>query len=285
MASIPAASSSLSPARAAALVAVAAGLAAALIVLWLVGSVALAAGFFGAAVVVAGGAVAHRLLARAPAPPAPSTDWDLSRHLADASADAVAVTDRAGRLVCANEAYQALFAGLPTPPGLPIGDAGVSALGAAGRAAWRDGQGSIDRLDRDGERLAATIVRAGAEADLLVWRFTRREEENLAQRMAGLIGGATGDRLGAAGVMAALIDPRGRVLAANAVLAQRALGSGDAELAGRDFAHLLITDSRGLVRFEREGLEGTPLRLVQLPIRPTVPPLRPAISTPSPTAR
>ena len=35
----------------------------------------------------------------------------------EASADAVAVTDRAGRLVCANDRYEALFGGFPTPPG------------------------------------------------------------------------------------------------------------------------------------------------------------------------
>src|SRR3546814_9765761 len=44
------------------------------------------------------------------------------------------------RLVCANDRYEALFGGLPTPPGLPVGDSDVSLLAAAGRAAWRDGR-------------------------------------------------------------------------------------------------------------------------------------------------
>jgi two-component system cell cycle sensor histidine kinase/response regulator CckA len=264
MASLPVASS-LHPTRAAALAAGGCGLAAALLILWLVGSPVLAGGFFAAALVLAGTAVAYRLLAPAAAAPTTSIDWDLARAIAQASNDAVAVTDRAGRLVCANDAYQALFDGLPTPPGLPIGDAGVSALGQAGRIAWRDGQGSAERIESRSGLLSAFVHRAGEEADLLVWRFVTPREVDAADRLTDLLAGPTGDRLGAGGVMTALLDPSGRVLAANAVLCQRALGRGDADLVGRDFAHLLITDSRGLVRFEREGLEGTPLRIVQLP--------------------
>ena len=253
------------PARAAAIVAGGAGVAAALLILWLVGSAVLAAGFFAAALVLGSAVLAYRLLAPAAAAPVAAVDWDLARAIAQASDDAVAVTDRAGRLVCANDAYQALFDGLPTPPGLPVAEAGVSALGQAGRAAWRDGQGRAERVESEAGPLSTVVYRAGAEADLLVWRFVTPRQVDATHRLADLLAGSTGDRLGLGGVMAALLDPSGRVLAANAVLAQRALGRGDADLTGRDFAHLLITDSRGLVRFEREGLEGTPLRIVQLP--------------------
>ncbi|MDB5695622.1 MAG: hybrid sensor histidine kinase/response regulator [Sphingomonas bacterium] len=255
----------LTPTRTAALVAVAAGLLAALLALWAIDSAAIAAGFLAAALIIAGAAAAYRLLAPA-APAAPSdTDWTLARSLVAASDDAVAVTDRAGRLVCANDAFQSLFRGFPTPPGLPLDDAGVAALGAAGRAAWRDGEGRADRLQLDDQRLSASVSRAGADADLLVWRFATAVEQDLAGTLATLLAGPTGAQLGRNGVMAALIEADGRVRAANPVLAQRALGRSDAELVGRDFAHLLITDSRGLVRFEREGLEGTPLRVVQIP--------------------
>ncbi|HEU0044698.1 hybrid sensor histidine kinase/response regulator [Sphingomonas sp.] len=255
----------LTPARTTALLVTGAGLLAALLALWAVGSPIVAAGFLAAALIVAAAAAAHRLLAPKAAEQTAETDWTLARSLAAASDDAVAVTDRAGRLVCANDAFQTLFRGFPTPPSLPLPDEAVSALGAAGRAAWRDGEGRAERLHLDGQQLAALVTRAGTEADLLVWRFTAAREQDLTGTLMELLAGPTGARLGRNGVMAALIDPDGRIRAANPVLAQRALGSGDADLAGRDFAHLLITDSRGLVRFEREGLEGTPLRIVQLP--------------------
>jgi two-component system cell cycle sensor histidine kinase/response regulator CckA len=255
----------LTPTRTAALAAAGAGLLAALLCLWAIGSPIIAAGFFAAALTIAGATAAWLLLAPAPLAESIEVDWTLARSLAAASDDAVAVTDRAGRLVCANDAYQTLFRGLPTPPGLPLPDDAVTALGAVGRAAWRDGEGRIDPLLLDGQALTAAVTRAGSEGDLLVWRFTVAHEQDLVGTVAELLSGTTGGRLGQAGVMAALIEPDGRVRAANAVLATRALGRPDADLAGRDFAHLLITDSRGLVRFEREGLEGAPLRVVQLP--------------------
>ena len=268
MATLAPSATRLTPVRLAALIAGGTGLVAALLVLWAVRSPAVAAGFFAAALILAGAVAVWRVLSPPAAAPAPATDWELARSLAQASRDAVAVTDRAGRLVCANDAYQALFDGLPTPPGLPLGEAGVAALGIAGRAAWRDGRGRAGPLDARGHRLTAEVARAGAEADLLVWHLAAAlPEADPSATVAALIAGPTGDRLGASGVMAALIEPSGRVRAANAALAQRALGRGDAELAGRDFAHLLITDSRGLVRFEREGLEGTPLRLIPVPFQ------------------
>ena len=92
MASLPVAAA-LSPIRAAVLAATAAGLAAALLILWLVGSIVLAGGFFGAALVAAGATATYRLLAPArAATDAPGADWDLARNLAQASGDAVAVT-------------------------------------------------------------------------------------------------------------------------------------------------------------------------------------------------
>ncbi|TCP94315.1 multi-sensor hybrid histidine kinase [Sphingomonas sp. PP-CE-1A-559] len=253
------------PARNAAFVAIASGVAAAAIVLLLVGSWTAAAGFFAAAVIVIGALIAWRLLnpvARdAPRP----VDWDLTRTVAEAGTDALAITDRAGRLVCANDAYEALFEGFPTPPGLPLDEAGNAALADAGRSAWRDGTAQVERLNARNVCLSAQIARAGDDADMLVWRFVTAQEHDLAETLAALLTGPTGDRLGGSGIMAALLSPDGRVRTANRVLRARACGDEYDTIEGRDFARFLITDSRGLVRFEREGLEGTPLRVLQIP--------------------
>jgi len=255
----------ISPIRSAALVAGASGLLAALLVLWLAGSPVVAAGFLGAAIVVVGAVIAWRLLNGDAATAARAIDWDLARVIGEASEDAVAVTDRAGRLVCANGAYQALFAGLPTPPSLPLANEAVIELGAAGRAAWRDGSAQSAPIDCDGAKLVAGVLRAGDDDDMLVWHFALTADHDAIETAEEAVGGAMGDRLGATGIMVALLDPRGRVRAANRVLAARALGEVSGNIRGRDFARLLITDSRGLVRFEREGLQGTPLRLLQIP--------------------
>ncbi len=256
----------LSPARSAGLIAAAAGIAAAALILWVLGDAIVAAAFFATAIVVGGLLIAARRLL-----PAKSTtddvevDWSLARALAQASPDAVAITDRAGRLVCANDRYEALFGGFPTPPGLPVGEDGVSALAAAGRAAWRDGAGSVARLVSNGTPLAAEISRSGTADDMLIWRLHGVEGLDLVGDVANLIGGPTGDRLAAAGIMVALVSPEGRIRAANRVLRARALGHEEGAIVGRDFARFLITDAQGAVRFEREGLTGTPVRVLQIP--------------------
>ncbi|RYE02041.1 MAG: hybrid sensor histidine kinase/response regulator, partial [Sphingomonadales bacterium] len=110
------------------------GFLAAAIVLLTLDDRAVAVGFVAAGILVAGGLIAaRRLLASDEAAENP-TDWAVAHALAAASDDALAVTDRAGRLVCANSRYEALFAGWPTPPSLPVSDASVTALGAAARA-------------------------------------------------------------------------------------------------------------------------------------------------------
>jgi two-component system cell cycle sensor histidine kinase/response regulator CckA len=71
--------------------------------------------------------------------------------------------------------------------------------------------------------------------------------------------------MASAGIMLAVVAPDGRVRSANRVFHRRALGTLDQSAEGRDFARFLTTDSVGMVRFEREGLNGTPLRVLQIP--------------------
>ena len=47
-------------------------------------------------------------------------DWSLVRMAADQNDVAIAITDRGGRIVCANPALDAMFGGTATPPGLPV---------------------------------------------------------------------------------------------------------------------------------------------------------------------
>lgn len=251
--------------RTALAVAVAAAACAALLVLWLVGSTAFAAGFAATGIMLGGAAVAWRALAPARDAAAAEVDWGLARTLTEAARDALAITDRAGRLVCANDRYEALFDGFPAPPSLPVGEEGMAALTAAGRVAWRDGSAHSERLTIGGQTVSAAVVRAGERQDMLIWRFERAPGADRVARFTDALVGDIGRRLGEAGIMAAMIAPDGRVLSANAVLRARATGDSAGVIEGRDFTRYLITDSRGLVRFEREGLDGNPLRLVQIP--------------------
>ncbi|TPG55253.1 response regulator [Sphingomonas glacialis] len=251
--------------RSAALIAIGCGLLAALIILALLHSIPIAGAFLAAALVIGGGLIAWRRLFPANAGTANEPDWSVARALAASSPDAIAVTDRAGRLVCANDRYEALFGGFPTPPGLPLDAGGVDRLGSTGRAAWRDGAATVERLVVKGATVSAEVTRVGEDDNLLVWRFFAPQGLDLAKTMENLIAGATGDRLGSAGIMAALINPDGRIRAANRVLRARAMGQEEGAILGRDFARFLITDAQGMARFEREGLTRNPLRVLQIP--------------------
>lgn len=264
MATLPAPPSTPAP-RSPAVIAIGCGVAAALVILLLLHNVALAATFLAASLVLTGGLVAARRFFPSSAGTAPEPDWSVARALAASSPDAIAVTDRAGRLVCANDRYEAVFGGFPTPPGLPLEPGEVDRLGSAGRAAWRDGRAALDRVMLKGTKLAAEVTRAGEDENLLVWRFFAPQGLDLAQTMENLIAGGTGDRLGSAGIMAALINPDGRIRAANRVLRARAMGQEEGAIIGRDFARFLITDAQGMARFEREGLTQNPLRVLQIP--------------------
>jgi len=212
MASLPAPrAATLSPARGAALVAGGCGLTAALIILAVTHSLAIAGGFFATALMIAAGLIIFRRLFPPAREEAPEPDWSVARTLAASSPEAVAITDRAGRLVCANGRYESLFTGFPTPPALPIDDAGVADLSTAGRTAWRDGSASVDRLLARGTPIRAEIERAGADDDLLVWRFRGAEGLDLAVSVENVIAGPSGDKLAAAGIMAALIGPDSRL--------------------------------------------------------------------------
>ncbi len=255
------------PVRIAAIVSLVSGVGAAALLFLAIGNWIVAAGFLAAALLAFGLILVWRILTPRVEQTRRSVDWDFARVVADASHDAIAVTDRAGRLVCANDAYASLFPMMPTPPGVPLDAPSVEALAQAGRAAWRDGLDRADRIAVMGTELSVLVTRAGDEADLLVWRFAVAQEQDLAETVERLIGGIQGDRLGAAGIMAALIAPDGRVRAANRVLCARAMGGEMMSIVGRDFATFLMHDPGGQVRFAAElgKGDGRRLRILQIP--------------------
>ncbi len=226
-----------------------------------VGQPAIAAAFGGS--VIALGALL--LLARHLYPP-PSriertTDWALVRDAADNGETALAVIDRNGRLVCTNALYDQWF-GSAVPTDLPGEGAD---LVAAGRGAWRDGHTALAARIAT-RNVTLDITRSGQGDDCLVWRFREGVEGNPAAALPALLDNGWGDRLGAAGIMIALIGGEGRVRAANRVMILRATGRTDAPIAGRDFVTLLTSASDGAIRFAHEGLTGLPLRLLQIPL-------------------
>jgi two-component system, cell cycle sensor histidine kinase and response regulator CckA len=247
-----------------------AAIASALLLLWAAGDAVLAAAFSASVLAIAAILIFARKLYPAVASSKVEFDWSLVRDAADDDV-AIAVTDRAGRLVCANAMHESWFGGPAAPPAILSDPDAVAQLTAAGRTAWRDGKGEVRGLRRDTLLFDTEVLRSGRNEDHLVWRFRTASQFDLAHEAKRLISGPAGKRMGEAGIMVALIGGEGRIRAASPTFIIRALGRLEAPVEGREFVTLLEADKNGIVRFAHEGRSGLPLRLLQVPIEPDNP--------------
>ncbi|HMU22539.1 MAG TPA: hybrid sensor histidine kinase/response regulator, partial [Sphingorhabdus sp.] len=98
-------------------------------------------------------------------------DWSVTYSAIELDRAAVAVSDRAGRLLCANGRFNLWFEGLQAPPDLGLGEAERELLLKAGRTAWRDGRAHIDAIAKRGTNYRVEVMRTGAADEFLLWRF------------------------------------------------------------------------------------------------------------------
>jgi two-component system, cell cycle sensor histidine kinase and response regulator CckA len=193
-------------------------------------------------------------------------DWTVTNAAIARDDVGIAITDRAGRLVCANGLMGAWFGITAAPPRLPVERGSVELLEAATRAAWRDGSAKADGVASSQGTWTAEIQRVGRGEDYLVWRFVPVVTQDLVADMAGHIAGKVGRALAREGLQAAVVSPEGVILAANAAFAQRATGSVSAQMAGADFVSFLASDESDRIYYAREGGKGTPVKLVHVPV-------------------
>lgn len=195
-----------------------------------------------------------------------AADWAVTRMVADQSDIALAITDRGGRLVCANELFTKWFNGPAVPPDLPLQAGGNELLATAGRKAWRDGRGHVDGLKRGVAEYSAKVRRTGQGDEYLLWQFRPEKQVNILDDTVRMVGGPTGRALSDGGVLASVIGGDGRIRASNPAFALRATGDHENDIDGRDFIKFLRSDEKGVIFFEREGRHGTPVRLFHIPL-------------------
>jgi two-component system cell cycle sensor histidine kinase/response regulator CckA len=193
-------------------------------------------------------------------------DWAVTRMVADQASLGLAITDRAGRLVCANELFTKWFNGAAVPPDLPLQAGGNELLATAGRTAWRDGRGYAEGLQRGVAEYSTKVVRAGQGDEYLLWQFTPQVQADLLDEMISLVSGGGGRAFSEVGILASVIGGEGRIRASNQAFALRATGRVDANISGRNFINFLRSDDKGTIFFEREGRHGTPVRLFHIPL-------------------
>ena len=193
-------------------------------------------------------------------------DWTVTVAAIDRTDCAIAISDRANRLVCANPAYEDWFGSAHPPMRLPVDGAGAENLLRLSRTAWRD-EASGETPIRIGERTwTASARRAGRGDQYLIWTFVPVITVDPLANIGNHIAGHFGKVLSAAGIEVALVGPDGSIRAVNPGFARRACGDANASMAGQDFVRLLRSDEKDRIYFTREGRKGSPQTLVNIPL-------------------
>lgn len=237
--------------------------------LWIAAADAILLGAYLAALVGFGAIFLYFRLAYRQEPAAENLppDWSVTRAAAQLSDAAVAISDRAGRLVCANEIYGIWFETLQAPPDIEVDEAGRQILVKMARTAWRDGETAPqDIVGSDAMEYSARATRAGVGDEYLVWWFTPKARRNVESAVQEIVSGPVGHAMAISGVMSICIGPGGRIRAANNAFALRATGDENAGLSGQEFGQFLRMDEKGRIFFEREGRRGLPIRLIHVPL-------------------
>jgi two-component system, cell cycle sensor histidine kinase and response regulator CckA len=246
----------------------AAALAASLALLWFITKEPLVVAGFCAGVLVLGALAV--LLSRRKEPvrevELALPDWSVTVAAIERADTAVAITDRANRLVCANTRYNEWFGEQTAPPRLPVDDASLERLTRAARSAWRDGSGRADLVENTMGRWSTEVDRSGRAEDYLVWRLTPVATADPVAELVRHLDGKAGRALSHAGIAAAIVDPDGIIRAASVGFAQRATGDPLAAMAGRDFVTLLRQEEGDRITWAREGRGSTPVTIYYLPV-------------------
>jgi two-component system, cell cycle sensor histidine kinase and response regulator CckA len=247
---------------------IAVALVASLLLIWFVTKEPLVTAAFGAGILVLSALAQFFIRRRAPVREVEQAmpDWSVTVAAIDRPDAAVAIVDRAGRLVCANATYEAWFGTAFAPPRLPVDEASLERLTRAARAAARDGRGRADLLESPAGRWQGDAERSGRGDDFVVWRFTQLRAADMVGDVVRMLDGKSGRALGHAGFSAAVVQPDGAIVAASKGFAQRATGNPQEDLAGKDFVSFLHQEEGDRITWARDGRQGAPLLLYYLPI-------------------
>ncbi len=239
------------------------------LVLLLVGQPLLAGVAFLAGALAA--AVMQRKSARAPAIAEPlvgGPDYSLIGSALGLSNDPVALTNGDGGLLVVNSAYRSRFAGTQPLDLAADDESSRQGLKLAQSMAWRDGAGCVAGIKTPAGVVPVEVERVGLNGDRLLWRFPNSPAPDPLAVAARRIEGAVGQRLASAGVLAAVVDQSGAILAANKPFAERALAPGQ-HLHKTQFAHLVELGDDQRMRLVAEGEGGSASHAVHIPADPS----------------
>jgi two-component system cell cycle sensor histidine kinase/response regulator CckA len=229
------------------------------------------------ALTLAGAAAAAFAYLRTPANPAAAEplvvgpDFALLGSALGLSSDPVALTTGEGSLLLVNGAYRERFGGAHPPLEVAAGEDARHGLELALTMAWRDGAGCVTAIETTAGPTPVEVERVGTQNDLLLWRFVRATAPDPVTTAASRLSGRAGDLLGRAGVLAAFVDPQGKVIGRNRLFEERALGGHAPDEAPRLTDLVFETEDGAHFQLTAEGDTGRQLRAVLVPLDPPGP--------------
>ncbi|MEO7364908.1 MAG: response regulator [Sphingomicrobium sp.] len=236
---------------------------------WLLGY-PIVAGLFVVAGIIAGPVIA-RGNRRARVPLAEgltlSPDYSVIGSALGLSQEPAAITDGEGKLLIANSAYRDRFDGGGPPLSLGSDEDSSQSLDLVKTMAWRDGGGCVTGVATASGPTAVEVERVGASGDLLLWRFPELAPPDPSVLAAKRLAGPTGDRLGDAGLLAALVDADGMLVAANRSFAARVVPLHQRPGKIR-FADLVEISNDGMARLVVDGESARSMQAVHVPVDP-----------------
>ena len=199
-----------------------------------------------------------------PQPVVVGTDYGTIGSALKLVPEPVALTAGEGTLLVANEAYLDRFRKARGPADVGVDDEAREALALAQGMAWRDGAGCVASVKTVEGIFPVEVERVGPRGDLLLWRFPRAPKADPLTVAARRIEGAVGEKLAEAGVLAAVVEADGRILAFNHRFGERALRApGDR---GRSLDRLIALEDDQQATLIAEGEGGPALRFVFIPV-------------------
>jgi two-component system cell cycle sensor histidine kinase/response regulator CckA len=219
---------------------------------------------------VAGAALAYVRSPRAAHPGeilAIGPDYSLVGSALGFSRDPCALTTSEGSLLIANTAYRDRFGGSNPPLDIGVDEEARHGLELAKSLASRDGAGCVAGVVTSAGSSPVEVERVGLSGELLLWRFPDASPRDPLVGAVKRIQGIIGERLAAAGVLAVVVDSKGKLLAANRPFLERAVTPHDKPRTIR-FSDLVEIGEDDQMRLIAEGEAGRPLRAVHLPSDP-----------------
>jgi len=194
-------------------------------------------------------------------------DYSLVGSALSLSRDPAALTTAEGSLLIVNMAYRDRFGGARPPLALGRDEEAASGLEMARSMASRDGAGCVAGIVTDSGTTPVEVERVGTSGEMLLWRFPGPSSPDPLLAVVRRVEGVTGARLASAGVLAAVIDSKGVLIAANEHFAERALAPGQA-IGEVNFGELIEIQDEGHMRLVAEGDAGAAMSVVHITADP-----------------